>query len=160
MKKLIYYMDNLEEIIITILLPLMCIVVFLSTFFRFAKMPLMPWGEELARYLMIWIVFLGLGTGAKKNAHFFVQLIINLVPKTFHKYVNIFRIMIVVIFCSIILFLSLSIVKSQMVMGQISPSLHIPMWIVYLAIPVGCASMALRSIQYLIKELKEETKLT
>lgn len=158
MKKLINFLDNWEENIITVLLPLMVIVVFLATFFRFVKLPVMPWGEELARYLMVWIVFLGLGTGAKKNAHFFVQILINAMPEFTHRYINIFRTAVVTAFCFIIILLSIQVIQAQIMMGQISPSLRIPMWIAYLAIPVGCATMIIRSIQYLVKDLTGKTE--
>lgn len=155
MKKWTYYLDNIEEMLIAALLPIMCIVVVFSTFFRYAKLPVMAWGEELARYLMIWIVFIGLGVGARRNAHFYVQAVIGLFPKRLQKYFEVFRIGIVVVFCIIIICLSFSIIQAQIKMGQISPSLHIPMWMVYLAIPVGCAFMVIRSIQYLYHALKD-----
>ena len=58
MKKIIDFLDNFEEKIITIILPLMVIVVFMATFFRYTGLANFPWAEELSRYLMIWIVFL------------------------------------------------------------------------------------------------------
>ncbi len=76
MKKLSRFLDNAEENIITILLPVMCLLIFASTFFRYTKLLALPWAEEMARYLMVWIIFLGVGTAAKKGSHFAVEVFV------------------------------------------------------------------------------------
>ncbi len=40
-------------------------------------------------------------------------------------------------------------------MGQTSPALSVPMWVMYGAIPVGCFLMAVRSIQYFLEQVKK-----
>lgn len=159
MKKFLDFIDNLEENIITVLLPLMCIVVFSATFFRYTKLLVIPWAEELARYLMIWIIFLGIGTGAKRNSHFAVEVIVNSFPKSVKKYFLILRALIVSIFCFIIILLSINIMKVQVLMQQTSPTLKIPMWIAYLAVPVGCALMIIRLIQNFINDFRNRKQL-
>ena len=49
--------------------------------------------------------------------------------------------------------------------GQVSPATQIPMWVVYLAVPLGSVSMAVRLIQQLVviirkdySNIKEEEK--
>jgi C4-dicarboxylate transporter, DctQ subunit len=158
MNKILKKLDNFEENLIAILLPVMCIVVFMSTFFRYTKLLVIPWGEELARYIMIWIIFLGIGTATKRNAHFAVGAFVSILPKRLQKYISIIKILVVIAFSGIIVYLSLIIMNAQMRMGQTSPALHIPMWAAYAALPVGCTLMILRSVQNLFVELSDNRK--
>lgn len=148
-----YFYSNFEEALIAILLPLMVVTIFVGTFGRYTGLFLLPWAEELARYLMIWVVFLGIGAGAKKNTHFVVEVLQLLLPKKFHKFLRIFTTVFVVFFMCVLIYCSYQLINRVMAMGQISPSLGIPIWSVYIAIPIGCALMAIRTIQYCLKEI-------
>jgi C4-dicarboxylate transporter, DctQ subunit len=158
MNKILKKLDNIEENLIAIILPLMCIVVFMATFFRYTKLLVIPWGEELSRYMMIWIIFLGIGTATRRNAHFAVGAFVDILPKTLQKYIAVLRTLIVIGFSVVIVVLSLKIMMAQMNMGQTSPALRIPMWTAYAAIPVGCALMIIRSIQSSVEEFLAKGK--
>ncbi|KUO50127.1 MAG: hypothetical protein APF76_06580 [Desulfitibacter sp. BRH_c19] len=155
MNKIASFIDNFEENLIVILLPLMVLLVFIATFFRYTGFMTISWAEELARYMMIWIIYLGIGTGAKKNSHFAVEVFYKLMPEKVHKYFKILRTIVIIVFCSTVVSLAINLIKAQMAMGQSSPSLGIPIWIAYAAIPIGCSLMALRSIQYIVIQWKE-----
>lgn len=148
-----YLIGNFEEMLIAVLLPLMVVTIFVGTFGRYSGWFLLPWAEELARYLMIWVVFLGIGTGAKRNAHFVVEILQLILPKSVHKYLRIFTTLFVTFFMGVLIVCAYQLISRVYNMGQISPSMHIPMWTIYIAIPVGCFLMAVRTIQYCVKEL-------
>lgn len=154
MKKIIDFLDNFEERVITVILPLMVIVVFMSTFFRFTKLMVIPWAEELARYLMIWIVFIGIGAGAKTNSHFTVDNFVMAMPKSTHKFFFILRTAIIVGFSGFMLFNSYNLLTKLQKMKQVTPALRWPTWVMYSAIAVGFLLMIIRTLQYAYKELK------
>lgn len=147
MSRVKYFINNFEEILIAVMLPLMVAVIFIGTTGRYSKMFLLPWAEELARYLMIWVVFLGIGAGAKRNAHFVVEVLMLLLPKALKKYLRIFTTLFIAAFMGILIYHSTFLINRIMSMQQISPSLGIPIWTIYVAIPVGCALMAIRTVQ-------------
>lgn len=150
--------NTLEEYILAVLLPIMVIIVFLGTFGRYSGLFSMAWYEEAARYIMIWMVFIGIGAGAKKNAHFVVELIYMIMPAKLHKYIHFIVLSIVLFFNVTVMILSLRLVKGLYGMQQVSPSLGLPMWSVYSAIPIGCCLMAVRSLQYYIASLKQSAE--
>ncbi|MFZ5644697.1 MAG: TRAP transporter small permease [Bacillota bacterium] len=154
MKSFLRFIDNIEQYIITILLPLMCIVVLFATFMRYTELLLIPWGEELARYLMVWIVFLGIAAGAKNNRHFGVEVFVRALPLRAQKYFLIFRTLVISAFLIFVIYLSLKLMGLQMKMGQTSPSLEIPIWLAYLAVPVGAGLMIIRNIQFTVNTFK------
>ncbi len=151
MKKIL---NHLEEYIMAVLLPLMCLIIFLNTVGRYTQTFSMPWAEEAARYCMIWLVFLGIAAAAGKNSHFAVEVFFLITPKSFHKYIRVVIMLIVVAFCLKISHISIEFIQRLQAMGQISPSLAIPMWMMYSAIPVGCFLMAVRTIQSFVRNFK------
>ena len=81
MNRIVRTIVSIEEAFISILLPIMCIVVFAGTVGRYTKLFTMPWGEELARYILVWIVFIGSAAAAREGAHFAADIVVALIPK-------------------------------------------------------------------------------
>jgi C4-dicarboxylate transporter DctQ subunit len=156
MKKVLDFLDNFEEKALSIILSAMVITIFIATFFRFTKIMIIPWAEELARYLMIWLVFLGIGAGAKTNRHFTVENLVNALPASAHKVFFMIRTAIIVIYCGFISYVGFSLVKSLKIMGQTTPALRGPMWFMYSAIPIGLLLMIVRTIQFAIRKYGQD----
>lgn len=101
----------------------------------------MPWIDEMARYLSIWLVFLGSATALEQRKHVSADFMVGLVPLRGRPYLNL------LIQLSILFFLVAltreGISLSQRTMLQSSPALGIPMGYIYMAIPVGGALMIL-----------------
>ncbi len=152
LKKLLNILDNFEEKALTVILSIMVVVIFMATFFRFTKILIIPWAEELARYLMVWLVFFGIGAGAKNNRHFTVDNLVNALPKSTHKTFFIIRTAIIVVYCSFIGYVGFGLIKSLKIMGQTSPALRMPIWLVYAAVPVGLTIMIVRTLQFTIRK--------
>ena len=144
--------NNMEEYLIAVFLPLMCIIVFVNTVGRYTGALSIPWAEEAARYLMVWLVFLGIAAAAKHNSHFAVEVLFLLTPQGFHKYARYLISVVVILFCLTVSMLAFKFVINLQKMGQVSPSLGIPMWLMYSSIPVGCSLMAVRTLQCYAKE--------
>jgi C4-dicarboxylate transporter DctQ subunit len=152
MKKIL---NNFEEYLLTLIMPLMCVIIFTNTVGRYTGLLSIPWAEEASRYLMVWLVFLGIAVAAKRNSHFSVQIIFLLTPKGFHKYANLFIMIVVTLFCLSVGALATKFVMNLHKMVQASPSLGLPMWTVYTVIPVGLILMAVRTIQFYVNNFKK-----
>lgn len=154
MKKLGQILNRLEESILVILLVVMLGVIFTATVGRFTKIITIKWAEELARYCMIWIVFIGIIIGARKGEHFAVTALDMFLPKKAMNVIKIIATLFVDGFCFFAAYYGVKILSSQIKGGQVTPSLQIPMWIVYSIIPFGLAMMAIR---YTIRTYKDIT---
>ena len=159
MKRVLNFFEDFEEKALTVILSIMVLTIFMATFFRFTKIMIIPWAEELARYLMIWLVFLGIGAGAKANRHFTVDNLVNAFPASTHKAFFIIRTVIIVIYCGFISYVGFSLVKSLKIMGQTTPALRVPMWFVYSAVPIGLLLMVVRTIQYVIRKYEQDNNI-
>ncbi|MEL7565674.1 MAG: TRAP transporter small permease [Dehalobacterium sp.] len=154
--KFFLWLDRFEKTAVTILLSAMTIVVFLQVFFRFVIKGSLPWSEELSRYLMIWAVFIGASMGAKVGAHIGVEAFISFFPKKVRMAAIILSGILSVLFCLVILVLSIKVVLAIKLSGQLSPAMAIPMYWAYLAVPVGVLLMGTRFIQATIGKFKKE----
>ena len=138
---------------LVVLLPAMCAAIFLSTFMRFTNLLVIPWAEELTRYMMIWMMFFGISAAAKRVEHFCITAFVMLLPQPIQKFIGIIRILLMTGFTLFVGRFCIVILQNQMMMGQVSPSLKWPMWTMYSAVFVGCTLMLIRYLVHGIKEL-------
>lgn len=97
MKTLNAFLNKLEEHAAVICFAAMCIVVLVAVFLRYVVEYPFPWGEELARYLMIWGIFFGISIGTRERAHLGVEAFIGLLPTKPRKVVLIISQIIVIL---------------------------------------------------------------
>lgn len=150
-EKCLNFMGKLENTLVTTALFAMVVTVFLQVFFRYVVKASLPFSEELARYLMVWVVYIGASIGAKEGAHIGVEAIVNLFPTSLKKIIVIITGILSVIFCILIIWLGFKVVFYVMQSGQRSPSMEIPMFYAYLAVPVGGILMGIRFIEATVK---------
>ncbi|TCN18414.1 TRAP transporter small permease [Mesobacillus foraminis] len=85
MDKLLKTLNSLLNGIIVVVLVSMVSLVFLNVVLRYVFSSGITWSEELARYLFVWLVFLGAVVATKEKGHLGVDLLIGAVPKKFQK---------------------------------------------------------------------------
>ena len=147
-------LDNLEGYVCVVLLIAMSIIIFLQVVCRFILKSSLPWSEELSRYLLVWVSFLGGAYGVRTGAHLGVEAVILLLPKKVQNIIRIVVDFICIALCSIVLKFGIDIVATQLKRMQYSPAMRIPMAYVYMAIPIGMAVFIIRYIQKTITDIK------
>lgn len=152
--KLLSFLDKLQTGIVVVALGGMIVVVGLQVFFRFVVKGSLPWSEELARYFMVWAVFIGASLGAKEGAHIGVEAFVRLLPKPLYKVACILAGIISIVFCIVVTFLSVKVVNNIYLSGQLSPAMEIPMYWAYLAMPVGMILMAISFLQAVVEKFR------
>ncbi len=145
--RLSVWLDRFEKGAVTVLLGTMIIVIFLQVFFRFVVKGSLPWSEELARYVMVWAVFFGASMGAKTGAHIGVEAFVSFFPSKLQRLMILISAVLTQIFCLLVFVLSMQVVLRIHEMEQVSPAMEIPMYIPYLAVPVGAVLMSIRFLQ-------------
>ena len=134
-KKISDNLNRICEYVVLILLFSMVVVVFLQVIFRFVLHNSLSWSEEFARYIMIWLSFLGISIGVKKKAHIGVEIFANLLKGKAKKALLIFSYLFSFIFFSILIYYGYKILGITKM--QVSPSMGISMAIPYSAIFFG-----------------------
>ncbi len=143
-----------EEHIPATLMIVTSLTIFVQVVLRYVFGQSIVWAEEFARYGIVWFVFLGSSLAVRQGAHASVDVLVKLLPGVARRGVEILAIAISIAYCLMVTRFGLDLVFRVRAMGNITPTLEIPMFIPYLAIPVGCALMAIRYIMELIAKIK------
>lgn len=128
------YLFRIESFGIKFLVPVMIFVTFLQVVFRYALGTPLPWSEELAIYLFIWVAFLGASVGIRDKGHYGLEIIKNKLPVKVQGILNLFIYLVIFYFLAAITFYGAKMVLSS---RTISSSMGISMRWFYSAIPVG-----------------------
>ena len=155
MKLLRLLNDKLEMSICIVLMSTMSILLAIQVFMRYVIGDSLSWSEELARYIFIWLIYLGISYGAKIMKHIKIEAALALFPMAMRPYVVILGDAIFMGFALFICYTGYGIVKKQMMLGQTSPAMGIPMWVVYAAPVVGFGLTAIRQLQTIIHRFRE-----
>lgn len=138
------------------MLFVMVVVVFMQVLFRFVIDQPLAWTEEVARYLLVWITFLGAAYAMSVKAHPSVEVFVERVNPKFRKVLLVLSTIFSVIFFVVIIGQSIEMVSRSML--QTSAVLQIPMGYVYMIIPIASGLYLINLFYVSITELlkKEE----
>src|SRR5215510_14253038 len=118
------------------ILAAMASMVFANIALRFATDASILWVEEVSRYLMIWLTFLGGGRELRYGGHVGIDTLQEAVPR---RAVAI-RAAIAVLLAGFFVFMvAIGVRYAWLAWSQTTPVLGIPVGAVYLAIPIGFA---------------------
>lgn len=142
-----------EENLIFILLMTMLLAVFSNFVSRYFFNSTIGWAEELSRYLMIWSTFIGASYGVKKGAHITLDVLVIYLSERANKLLRAISYVISIIFCVLIIYLGIPFINDLIVSNQQSPSLSLPMYVVYGSIILGSTLMLIRYILLFIQDI-------
>lgn len=147
--KLDIIFSRIEEFLLGILLTTASLVLFVNVVARYGFNWGFSWAEELVRYEIIWMVFLGGSIAAREGLHIGVDILVRFAPRPLRRPIEALIYLISLVFCGLILYYGVDLIKQTRMFGQVSPALQLPMWIAQLAVPLGAGLMALRFTQQL-----------
>ena len=105
------------------------------------------WAQELCIYMFIWMAKFGAAYGVRTGIHVGVDLLVNMLDAGDRRRVILFAIACGAFFTGTIAMFGLAFVGEMFKTGQQSNDLEAPMWIVYLAIPLGSGLMCYQFLQ-------------
>ncbi len=119
------------------------IIVFMQFFSRYVLNSSLSWTEEIARYLLIMLGFVGSVTCVRKKSHIFLEFFYRFIPPTAVKWL-----VITVSFINAAFFTYLGIIGIELAKRthhQAMTSIDLPKGIIYWTVAVSCFAMALVS---------------
>lgn len=142
--KTLKYLNSIEEIMGCSILVIMVIVLAIQVFSRKFLGTSFMWSEELARYCMIWMTFMGIGYGVKKHIHLEMTFVYEKFPPILKKSSQIFTNITVILFYSYSFSYCIDYVIYQHKI--MSTGMKIPMSYIYSIVPIGIVIMVIRLI--------------
>ena len=125
----------------------MMMLICMQVFFRYVLQASLPWSEELARYIFIWMSFLGIVAAYYKGRHMAFDLLLVKAKGMFKKGLDIAMDILTIIMAAAMVIGGNAMV--QVGTMQRSPALSLPMHIVFVVMPISGALLlyfALRNL--------------
>ena len=135
-----------EEIMLVLSLGLMVALIFGQVIGRYVFSSAPSWTEEMARYIHIFQVWIGASYAVKLRQHIRVEAFITRFHGVFRQVLEILSIVIWFVMALFLAVFGTELVLSSINHGQLAPAMQIPIWIPYLAIPLGGIGMAIRLV--------------
>jgi len=132
------------------MVAIMTVIIIIQVFMRYLFLFSLSWSEEVARYLMIWVSFLGASLALKYGFHIGVEFIMNRIPEKIRGWVHLVAKIGILIF--LIYFTIGGFQVSWAVRDQDSPALLFSMAYAYLAAPVGGLFMIIQLLNLLVED--------
>lgn len=153
MDKLLKPLDWLENAICALALGSVSLIIFGQVISRYFFQYTPHWSEELSRYLIVWSIFVGVSVGVRENKHIGVDALIRFLPPRVKIASECFLNLLGIVVVGVLIWTSIQFIQRTIEFEQLSPAMRIPMYIPYLAMPVGLGLSAIRFFQDILRLL-------
>ncbi len=152
-------LDRLEEYLIAFLMALATLITFTAVVHRYLSGLPIPhvqdylislnfsWAQEVTIFLFIWMAKFGAAYGVRSGIHVGVDVLVNRLSPQYQKLCVLISVLAGALFTGIIAYLggemTINSYKGQMT----SEAIELPLWIVYLVIPIASSLMSFRFLQ-------------
>ena len=136
-----------EKLVLAVIVLLMSVLVMVTSYQVFSRYVLnhpLRWSEELSRYLLVWIVFLGAWAALKEGRHLGMDILSRHIPPRWRTRLGVVVDAVVLAFLIAVLAIAPEIL--EITSRQRSAVLRVPMSLIYLAFPVGAALMSVEIV--------------
>lgn len=152
-------LDHLEEWLIAFLMAAATIVTFVAVLHRYASGITLfgiqdvlihlntSWAQELTIYMFVWMAKFGAAYGVRTGIHVGVDVLINKLNTPWRNKFVIFGLLAGATFTGTVGTLGAKFVFELSHTSSVSEVLELPMWMVYMAVPLGSYLMSFRFLQ-------------
>lgn len=140
-------LNNLESIICTVFLGTMLLLLSYQVILRWIGES-NAWSEEIARYLFVWLVFLGSSMAIQTGSHIAITTAVKIWPKKIRPMMEIIGTVGWLVFSAIITYIATDFAIRLYSMGTVSLGLEINTGIPFSGVAIGYLFMSIRLVQY------------
>lgn len=156
LKRLAHVYNKLEEYALVYTLAFCVVIISFQVIMRYVFNNSLSWTEEAAKYLFIWLIWLGTSIAAKERSHISLEIVTNKLKGRAKAVLDIVAKLIWVAMCLFLLVNGLEVVQGMIGRGKTASAMPwLKVWVVYLAIPVSQGVLSLRIIVQIIEDIKQ-----
>lgn len=154
MRRIFAIIDFCVNGISNLVICALIIIAALQIFSRYVLNDAYSWTEETSLMLFLWLAYFGMVMAMRKEAHLRVDAFVSAMPEKLQRWLHVV-ILAGAILCSLfIAWISFETAMKIMSRGQMASSIPLPLWIVWLAIPLCFFLSALQACRHFIIALK------
>ena len=148
-------LGDLVESIAGVLLALVVVIVLLQVFGRYILRISLSWPEELARYVLVWLMIFGAAAAAASRSQIVVDTLLELVPASVRRALEALSALAGLVAVALLVWTSQPLIFGPAGRST-SPATGIPSFWIYLAVPVGGALLVLFALAELAEILRRK----
>lgn len=130
-------------------------VIFIEVLRRFLLASSSIWGEETARFLFIYLVWIAAALAVRERSHIRINLIGHYLPPKGKAAVYIFGDVLTGVLAGILLVLSVHPVLASLHFESVTDGLRIGRYWFLVAVPLGFSVILLRVVQSILRDLRD-----
>jgi C4-dicarboxylate transporter DctQ subunit len=154
LQKVSAVLQRCTEVAMMVLMSCLVVIVVTSVIFRYILLSPIAWCDEVSRYLMIWLGFLGASIAMREKLHVSVEFVVRWAPPRIAAGLRGLAYGAMAGFLLIVMGYGFILVTN--LWDQWSPILSLRMTWPYLAIPVGSLLMLIQMATYLGQRAESE----
>ncbi|MEC9246338.1 TRAP transporter small permease [Nitratireductor rhodophyticola] len=135
MKTFERYFVALNKWALVLLLGAMAVIVFANVSLRYLTNFSITWSEEVARYLMIWMTFIGAGLALRTGGHVAVGNFQEMLGPNGQRAIRVLILCLLLAFFSIMIWMGLNYMDRARF--QLTPATRVSFSYIYAAMPIG-----------------------
>ena len=136
-RKIDNVVSKVEDLISVVLFLAMVLVTCWSVVCRYVLKITFLQGEEISRYLMIYVVYFGSSIAVKTGAHIGVDVFVEMLPEKLKANVKIFTEILCALMFFLLFVLAVRMMGQMVSTMQMTTTTNIPMFCVFACIPAG-----------------------
>lgn len=147
-----WWASNSLEILVGGMLVAICVIVLMGVVFRYFLHIGLGWTDEAARYLQVWMTFVGATIAVKRWSHFQLAIVTQWIPHGAHRYFRILAILSVMTLAGVMIKFGIDITRVSW--DQASPMMNWNIGYLYLVVPLSGALMEVFALRHLVSALR------
>jgi TRAP-type C4-dicarboxylate transport system permease small subunit len=140
-----------EEIVAGSFMVLMSLTTFANVLARYFFNSPIQWAEELARYAFIWVVFMGAVVCTKRKRHIAIDILLQAIPLRASAWVRLAADCCTLGIALVIAYYGWKLTAAA---TQITATLQVPHYLVYVVVPFSAVLIALHTLKDLLGNLR------
>jgi TRAP-type C4-dicarboxylate transport system permease small subunit len=139
-------LDKIARFISQTAVAVMVVTVIMQVFMRyFLRNPLI-WADELSRYALVFMTFIGASVALRSNNLAAMELITSKITGITKKVLSLVSNLLAVLLLGFLFYYSISLMMENSVRTQLSPAMQVPMVIIYFSLPLGIGLTLVQAI--------------
>jgi len=148
------HIDYLVKWIIIITMVIIPVVMTLQVVMRYFFNYPLPWPEEGVRFSFVWLVFMSACAALRRGELVALDFVIQRVNPSLAFALIVVGRLCILIFLAFAIYSGSDMTAHVLGRGTNSPVLQIPVWIVYISLPVGCLFMGFQVCLHLAHQFR------
>lgn len=137
--------------LIMVIVAVIAAILIAGVVYRYGLNNALSWAEELSKYLMVWLAFLGAPIALRRLGHINIDLFVRMLPGRLEQFAHLLISLIIGVTMGVVLWKGIGF--AELGARQVASSFKLSMFYLYVAVPVGAGLTVLVALEQALQAL-------